>query len=328
MSGPIDVHVISEPPGEQSGRHLPRPPARVAISRRRQGSAWALAVVGLPLLTVALTNLRGHITLAGALLLYLMLVLAVAAIGGTYPAIAAAIAAFFLANWFFADPLYELTISESENVIAMVVFVIAAVLVSALVDRTARSRLEAARATAEAEALAALAGSLAEKEALPRLVGHLRTTFDMQSAAVFRRDQDGWGLEASAGTPISQPDGATVVKDLGRDLVLAMNGRKLGADDHRVLGALAGQLSTAIETHRLQDEAAPPARSPGPTTSAPRYSKPCRTICGLPWPRSRRRSAAFDNTTSTGRRSRATSSKRRSSRPPTASMRSSPSCST
>jgi two-component system sensor histidine kinase KdpD len=78
----------------------------------------------------------------------------------------------------------------------------------------------------------------------------------MQSAALFRKVGDRWRVEAAAGAPLAQPDGASVVKSLGGQLVLALDGRKLGADDQRVLSALAGQLSTAVETHRLQDEAA------------------------------------------------------------------------
>jgi two-component system sensor histidine kinase KdpD len=128
--------------------------------------------------------------------------------------------------------------------------------VSVLVDRVARTRLEAARARAEAEAMAALAGALAEEDALPALVTHLRSTFDMNAAAVLRRDGEQWHIEAADGAPVPQePSQADVVKELTPDTVLVMVGRRIASDEHRVLNALASQLSSAIETKRLKVDA-------------------------------------------------------------------------
>jgi two-component system sensor histidine kinase KdpD len=257
-SGTIDVHVIPDESADAraAARRLPHRPALSPLSTRRRTWGFALAAIGLPLLTLALANLREHVTLPAVLLLYLLLVLAVAAVGGTWPALFAAAIAFVLANWFFTEPLYKLTIAETENLVALVAFIVAAALVSTLVDRTARSSFEASRAGAEAEAMAALAGSLAEAEALPALVGHLRTTFGMNAVALYRRDGAHWSVEASAGAPLApSPDGADVVKELSPTLVLTMSGHPLGADDHRVLNALAAQLSTAVTARRLQAEA-------------------------------------------------------------------------
>jgi two-component system sensor histidine kinase KdpD len=258
-SGSIDVHVI---PDEETveramGRQLPRTPTLSPLSKRRRIWGFVIAAIGLPLLTLALANLRDEITLPTVLLLYLLLVLGVATVGGVFPAALAAGVAFLLANWYFTPPLYELTIADSENLVALVVFIVAAGLVSLLVDRAARSRLEARRSTAEAEAMAALAGSLAEEEALPTLVGHLRTTFGMDTVALFSREGDGWRVEAAAGSPVPVgPDGAEVVKELGPASVLTMTGHHLDAEDQRVLNALAAQLSTAVTARRLHVEAA------------------------------------------------------------------------
>jgi two-component system sensor histidine kinase KdpD len=259
-AGRIDVHVISAEPAsdEEAARQLPRPRLRLSpVPPRRQAIGWALAVIGLPLLTLVLTNLRDHIGLPSVLLLYLVLVMAVAVVGGVFPALAAAAGGFLLANWYFTPPFHELTVAAAEELLALLVYLFAAGTVSALVDRVGRSRLEAARARAEAEAMAGVAGSLAEAEAMPVLVGRLRTTFGMQSAALFRRDGDGWRLEASAGAPVpATPDDADVVKELDADTRLTLSGGRLAAEDHRVLNALAAQLGTAVETERLQLEAA------------------------------------------------------------------------
>ncbi|HEV7759735.1 MAG TPA: ATP-binding protein, partial [Acidimicrobiales bacterium] len=259
-SGPIDVHVISADgeTDEPTGRRLPIP--RFVLSPlppRRQAIGWGLAALGLPLLTLALANSRDELGLPSVLLLYMVLAMAVTVVGGVFPALAAVVGGFLLANYYFTPPFYRFTINEGENLLALVLYLGAAGIVSVLVDRMGRSRLEAAHARAEAEAMAALAGSLAEEGALPALVGHLRTTFGMQAVALLRRNGAGWAVESGAGVdiPIS-PDDADVVKEIGHDQVLVMQGGQLVTEDHRVLNALAGQMATAVATQRLQVEAA------------------------------------------------------------------------
>src|SRR5262245_23521735 len=108
--------------------------------------AVAMAVVGLPVLTIALSGLRGRLGLAGILLIYLTFVVLVATVGGRWPAIVTGFAAALLLNWFFTPPLHTLSIEHAENLLAIVVFVIVAATVSVLVDREARARAQAAGA--------------------------------------------------------------------------------------------------------------------------------------------------------------------------------------
>ena len=260
LSGPIDVHVISQDGADErpTGSRLPIP--RFVLSPlppRRRTVGWVVAATGLPLLTLALSNLRGDLGLPSVLLLYLVFVMAVGAAGGIFPALAAAIAGSLLANYYFTPPIYRFTIAELENALALVLFLLAAAIVSLLVDRVGRSRLEAARARAEADSMAALAGSLAEEGALPALVRHLRVTFGMHAVALLHRDDGTWHVEASAGAdPPGSPGAADVVKEIGNDLVLVMTGPPLVGEDQRVLNVLGEQLATAVETRRLHGEAA------------------------------------------------------------------------
>ncbi|MET0490797.1 MAG: ATP-binding protein, partial [Acidimicrobiales bacterium] len=180
---------------------------------------------------------------------------------GAFPALATVVGGFLLADYYFTEPLYDLKIGNTEVVVSLVVYLLAAGLVAVLVDRLGRTRLQAGRSRAEAEAMAALAGSLAEAEALPGLVAHLRATFGMRNAALFRREPvpgtDGrWLVEATAGGPPPvEPRAADVTRDIGPDLVLTLSGRPLQAADEGVLSALAGQLATAVEARRLQAQA-------------------------------------------------------------------------
>jgi two-component system sensor histidine kinase KdpD len=260
LSGPIDVHVISSDEAEERPTTTRLPIPRFVLSPlppRRQTLGWILAAVGLPLLTLGLANLRGQLGVPSVLLLYLVFVMMVGAAGGIFPALAAAVGGSLLANYYFTPPYYRFTIREYENLLALVLYLGAAVIVSVLVDRVGRSRLDATRSRAEAEAMAALAGSLAEEGALPALVGHLRTTFGRQWVALLHRTEQGWQVEAEAGVgAVASPDDADVAKDVGDDMVLVMTGPPLAAEDHRVLNALTAQLSTAIEAKRLHGEAA------------------------------------------------------------------------
>src|SRR5438128_2167876 len=136
-SGPIDVHVISSEEPE-SEAPFSRPRGRRALSLRRQATGALVGVVLLPVLTLVMVGSRDGLGLPGVLLLYLLAVVAIAAIGGVWPALAASFAAFVLANWYFISPLHEWTIHEGKDLIALVVFLLVAGVVSALVSAAAR----------------------------------------------------------------------------------------------------------------------------------------------------------------------------------------------
>ena len=173
QSGAIDVHVISNAaPADGGAPHRRR--ALVGLPAWRQASGFAVALAGLPALTLVLTAVRDARGLPADVLLYLTLVVAVGAVGGIWPAVVSAIAASLLLNWYFTPPIHTWTIAEAENLLALVVFLLVGIAVSVLVDRAERARADAARGRAEAEALARLAGSLvAEADPLPTLVpGH------------------------------------------------------------------------------------------------------------------------------------------------------------
>jgi two-component system sensor histidine kinase KdpD len=254
-AGPIDVHVLSD----DGPASAPPPPARrltaSPLSRQRQAAGWVTAVVLLAGLTVLLTNTRGDLHPASVLLLYLLQARAVALVGGALPAVAAAVVGLLLADYYFTAPLYELSVADTEEVVALLVYLAAATIVSVLVDRVARLRIDAARSSVEAEAMAALAGSLAERGALPEVLAHLRATFGLRGVALFRRVSEGWEREAEDGEAPADPLAADVHHEIGDDRVLALSGGPLRASEHRALLALVAQVATAVEAERLQEEA-------------------------------------------------------------------------
>jgi two-component system sensor histidine kinase KdpD len=115
----------------------------VGLPRRRVIAAWSLAVLGLPALTAALAAARDQVHLPSVLLLYVLVVVGVAVLGGGWPAACAAVGSFLLANWYFTPPFHRLSIGNDEDAIALVAFVIVAAVVSWLLNLATRLAADA-----------------------------------------------------------------------------------------------------------------------------------------------------------------------------------------
>ncbi|MEV4189408.1 DUF4118 domain-containing protein, partial [Streptosporangium canum] len=264
LSGSIDVHMITH--GEaQKGRRPP--PSRAALTRTRRLAGWAVAGTGLPALAGVLIPFRETLTLPSEILFFLLMVIGVALIGGMWPAVTAAVGGSLLLNYFFTTPVHTLTISDPENLFALVVFVLVAAAVSGIVDVAARRTREAARAGADAEVLSTLAGHVLRGEsALPSLLARLRETFALTSVTLLERvgepapddqsDPEAWRIVATAGaTPCTCPGTADADVVIDEQLVLAVRGRLLEASDRRVLEAFAAEAAVALRQERLRREA-------------------------------------------------------------------------
>ena len=275
-SGDIDVHIITHAHMGR-GRGLPR--RHGSLSLRRKIYGFAIAAVALPLLTFALASVRSSLNLISDVLCFLVVVVIVALTGGLLPALLAAVAASLLINFYFVPPLHTFTIAETNNALALGVFVVVAVAVSSVVDLAARRTRQAARANAESQTLATLAGTVLRGEAsLDAMLEQVREGFAMSSASLLERS-DGtagtasrgpactWTIAASAGAgPAERPEDADVDVPVGDEFCLALRGRSLPAEDRRVLGAFAAHAAAAVEQHRL----AAAAEAAGPIAEADR----------------------------------------------------------
>ncbi|WP_055585437.1 sensor histidine kinase [Peterkaempfera griseoplana] len=258
-SGDIDVHIVTH---EHAAGGRPRLPGRlpVKLGRVRAASGWLLGCGGPPLLTLLLTRASGNPGLPTALLLFLTLTVGAALAGGVFPAIAAALLGSLLLNYYFAPPTHTLTVSDPQNLLALVVYVAVGISVASVVDLAARRAQQAARSRAEAETLSHLAGSAMQGEdTLPALLERVRETFQTESAALLERsgDRGAWQRVAGAGPrPAARPEDAEVDVPVGERLTLALSGRVLPAEDRRVLGAFAAQAAAVLERQRLAAQAA------------------------------------------------------------------------
>jgi K+-sensing histidine kinase KdpD len=155
--------------------------ARVRTFTRVAACAGALALV-----TAAIELLKGHVPVLSLAVLYLLAIIPIAVAWGIVYAVGMAVGSMLVFNFFFLPPLYTLTLQDSRNWFALLVFLVTAVVVSELASRSRRRAEEAEAAfealrglTEERERLAqealeteALRRSDALKTALLRTVSH------------------------------------------------------------------------------------------------------------------------------------------------------------
>lgn len=217
--------------------------------------------------------MREHLDLSADLSLYLLVVIVASLVGGFYPALGCAVAGSLLLNYYFTPPYYTFKVSETANVVALVVFVLAAVLVSQVVDLAARRSRQAARAGAEAETLSMFATSLLRgDDAVQALLERVRETFGMRSVSLLRRDAAAAGgrpceILASVGLdPVSRPADGDASAPIDDERFLVLTGRALPAEDQRVLTTFAAQIAVAYR----QQELAAAARAAEPLAETDR----------------------------------------------------------
>ncbi|CAM5482462.1 sensor histidine kinase [Streptomyces spiroverticillatus] len=243
----IDVRTVAHERAG-GGRLLPSRRRTLPTSRLVAGPVAGLV---LPvLLTLLLDRFRGTLNLTSEALLYLVTVLGVACIGGVVSAVVGAVTASLLLNYWFIPPRGRFTVAEPDNLLALAVFVVVAGTVAAMADRSLKLSRRAARATAEAETMSALAGNIVRGDrAIEALLTRARETFGVASAELVEERAEGEGLSRVPG------DGVTQVP-VGEGLFLVLRGRTLDGAERRVLTAFAAHVAAAVERDRLAEAAA------------------------------------------------------------------------
>jgi two-component system sensor histidine kinase KdpD len=223
-----------------------------AINSRRRLSGVALAMAGLPSLTLLLVAARDHLNLADDLLLFLLAVVTVTVVGGFWPAVLAAVASSLLLNWYLTPPLHTFTIGEPRNLLALVLFVTVAVAVSSVVHLAARRAVQAASSREETASLLALARTVLGGADTPTAVlDHLTSTFggraELQELTAGR-----WIRVAVSGGPGADTEGTRIHPRPG--LALLTNGQTSGATT-ALLAGFGAQAAAALDRERLRMQA-------------------------------------------------------------------------
>jgi K+-sensing histidine kinase KdpD len=232
--------------------------ARRAVTARRGWAALAVAAAGLAGLTGLLAPNRTALSLASVALLYLVPVVAAAAVGGLRPALAAAVTADLAVNFFFIPPYHTFVVESGDHVIVLVVYVGVAAAVSIAVEVAARHRERAARRDTEAALLARATAEPISEQSLTRLLDQVRDTFTMTAVALLESGPTGEQPVAVVGQPpATRP---VLSAPAGNGLRLAAWGPDIFAEDRRTLHRLATAAARTLEAQRLADQAKDQAR--------------------------------------------------------------------
>ena len=175
-----------------------------------------------------------------------------------------------LLNYYFTPPLHTFTISETNNVLALGVFVVVA-MPGQLGGRPRRPPDAAGGPSDRRGRDAGHAGRQAcceETTALPALLERVREAFGLTSATLLERAGPAGAGDRSAARPWARrrlagggerrgrampaPGDADTEVPVGDILMLALRGGSLRAEDQRLVGAFAAQAAALLERHRLE----------------------------------------------------------------------------
>ncbi len=212
-------------------------------------------------LAATLVGLSFHGGDASAASLYLLAIVAAAAIGGLWSGLASALLASLGLNYFFTPPRHTFRVGEAEDVVALVVFLIVAVIVGALLALALDERSRATRREQETRLLSSFATRLQSGERLERVlddfVGALLDAFGLAHCEIHVRADD-LALDARSERP-GAGEGPSVVVPLtvGQTSLGTLTAvrrddlESLSDADRTLLEACAKQIAMAVERTQL-----------------------------------------------------------------------------
>src|ERR1700681_1484382 len=118
-------------------------PRRPALSRRQMPDwvIWLIGLAGPPIVTAALVG-YSHPVQRDYVFIYLGLVAVVGVLRGLWPALACAAVSFLLVDYFFVSPIGTLTISDEQDIVNLLAFLVIAGVVGLLASRRRRGLLD------------------------------------------------------------------------------------------------------------------------------------------------------------------------------------------
>jgi two-component system, OmpR family, sensor histidine kinase KdpD len=246
-----------------SGETLERLVASPGV--RRTIVAFVIAVIGPPLVT-AVASIPSPRGTAIPALLYLLVVVAAAAVGHLWPALLAAGLSFVFLDYFFTAPVHTFVVSKAEDLIALGAFVVVAATVSAAISAALAQRARAESREHQVRALYNVTARLLSGDSLDDvlrdLAASLRMLYGLDGARVVVFDWEGRERErALSGTVPSGGEMASVPlaaegRPVGRIEMAGFAPGGIGGPESEVLDTFAGQLALALERSRLGAEAA------------------------------------------------------------------------
>lgn len=236
--------------------------ASVGGSRVRSVVIGILTPAAATVLALVLHPERAH----GAISIHLLAVVVAAALGGTWAGLSSSVVGFLLLNYFFTSPRHTFRVASTDDVIALLTFLVVGVIVGSLLARALAERARAVRSEREARLLSFFTAKLLSGERLESVLGDFAESL-LEPLRLARCEVRGRAAR-DAFEVIRERAGV----DLGpaRTLPLEVGGNALGTltaarpagsdpidgDDLRLLGAAARQIAVALERDRLDTQVA------------------------------------------------------------------------
>ncbi len=212
----------------------------------------AVGILAVAVVTVAVELLDDYAPVLSLGALYIFAVLPVAVVWGIGYALPVAVASMLTFNFLFLPPTYSFTLAESQNWVALAVYLVTAVVVSDLAARARNRAAEAEQREREAAFLARTSATLLESMHvedelrsiavdLARVLGTGDARIETGSAQPSRGDEIGWDL-------------VTGEQQVGR--LFLRRGESLDdAVAGRVLPGLASVIAVAVDREQLAQHA-------------------------------------------------------------------------
>ncbi|MGI8477751.1 MAG: DUF4118 domain-containing protein, partial [Thermomicrobiales bacterium] len=185
---------------------------RMLTPERSARQSYPLGLAALAVATGAMLPFRDALGVANALLIYLLVVFALALTVGAGPAAAIAVVSFLLLDFFFIPPYSTFTVGQGDHLLALFVYLGVAVVTSQLVARI-RVRTEVAereqrRTTLLYELNAALVGDVTIEEILGTIVERVIRVYGAEGCRILLPGEAGT-LAVRASFP---PDTSAVIE--------------------------------------------------------------------------------------------------------------------
>ena len=233
--------------------------------RRLGGASWSEFVVGVlasagavALVTAAIAVIKEWAPILSLGALYVFAVLPIAIVWGITLAVPAAVASVLAFNWFFLPPTHTFTLSDSENWLALAVYVVVAVVTSELAVRVRRRAMLAEQREREAALLAAVATSLLRGEhltdELERISAQVAEVLRVSHARIVLTDAEPGEIETEPEQALASHDLSIGDRTVGT-LETASDRDMETSVETRFLPALASLLAVAVDRDELQREA-------------------------------------------------------------------------
>jgi two-component system sensor histidine kinase KdpD len=149
----------------------------------------AIASIAVITVTTAIYVLLVHVNPTTVALTYLVAILLIATNWGIFDSTLASVAAVFCFNFFFLPPVGTLTIADPQNWVALIAFLITAIVASQLSGRATHREIEAASRQRDLERLYALSRGLlltdTDTPIQSRIAQNVATAFQIRGVALY-----------------------------------------------------------------------------------------------------------------------------------------------